>query len=84
MNKRQQKILSRIDEKPTRSDITWSEVHSLFKALGAEISRGEGSRVQIILKAKILRLHKPHPNKEMRKYAVEAIRDFLTNLEVNQ
>ncbi|MEW6185950.1 MAG: type II toxin-antitoxin system HicA family toxin [Thermodesulfobacteriota bacterium] len=82
MNKKQQKTLSRIQDKPTRANITWDEVQSFFKAIGARIREGEGSRVQIILNTRVLRLHKPHPQKELKKYAVEAIRDFLINTEV--
>ena len=82
MNKKQKKTLSRIQDKPTNADITWDEVQSFFKAIGAMIREGEGSRVQIIFNKQVLRLHKPHPQKELRKYAVEAIRDFLINIEV--
>jgi hypothetical protein len=82
MNKKQQKTLSRLKDKPTRADITWDEVQSFFKAIGARVCEGDGSRVQIILHARVLRLHKPHPQKNLKKYAVEAIRDFLINSEV--
>ena len=82
MNKKQQKILSRITNKPTCAYITWDEARSFFKAIGANVREGEGSRVQIILNTRVLRLHKPHPQKELKKYAVEAIRDFLINTEV--
>jgi len=53
-----------------------------FRAIGAEIHKGEGSKVQIILNLKVLRLHTPHPQKDLKKYAVEAIRDFLINAEM--
>ena len=82
MNKKQQKTLLRINAKPTRADVTWDEIQSFFKAIGAEIHEGEGSKVQIILNLKVLRLHRPHPQKDMKKYSVEAIRDFLINTEV--
>lgn len=68
--------------KPTRADVTWDEVQSFFKAIGAMVHGGEGSRVQVILNTRVLRLHKPHPQKNLKKYAVEAIRDFLINTEV--
>jgi hypothetical protein len=84
MNKKQQKTLSRINAKPTRADITWDEIQSFFKAIGAEIHKGEGSKVQIVLNLRVLRLHTPHPQKDLKKYAVEAIRDFLINAEVNK
>jgi hypothetical protein len=82
MNKKQQKTLSRLKDKPTRPDITWDEVQPFFKAIGAQVREGEGSRVQVILNTRVLRLHKPHPRKDLKKYAVEAIRDFLINAEV--
>lgn len=82
MNKKQQKTLFRIKEKPTRADVNWDEVQSFFKAIGAKVYEGAGSRVQVIFKARVLRLHKPHPQKNLKKYAVEAIRDFLINTEV--
>ncbi|MBU3918046.1 type II toxin-antitoxin system HicA family toxin [bacterium] len=64
-------------EKPTRSNITWSEMESLFTALDAEKTEGRGSRVSFVFKNEILDLHKPHPKKELKKYAVEIIREFL-------
>ncbi len=82
MNKKQQRTLSRIMDKPIRADVTWDEVRSFFKAIGSKINEGEGSRVQVILNTRVLRLHKPHPQKNLKKYAVEAIRDFLINTEV--
>jgi hypothetical protein len=82
MNKKQQKTLSRIIAKPTRADITWDEIQSFFRAIGAEVHKSEGSKVQIVLNLKVLRLHTPHPQKDLKKYAVEAIRDFLINSEV--
>jgi hypothetical protein len=81
MNKRQQKTLSRLKDKPTRADVSWDEVQSFLKAIGAMVHEGEGSRVQVIFNKRVLRLHKPHPQKNLKKYAVEAIRDFLINTE---
>ena len=82
MNKRRRKTLDRILSKPTRADITWDEARTLFDAIGAEIFEGKGSRVLVVLETRILRFHKPHPQKELKKYAVELIRDFLMNAGV--
>jgi hypothetical protein len=82
MNKKQQKTLSKVLDKPTRADIRWDEIRSLFSALRAQIDEGEGSRIQVVFKSRIFRMHQPHPRKELKKYAIEAIRDFLTNAEV--
>ena len=77
MNSRQRKTLSRIFERPTRSDLEWSEVECLFNALGAEIQEGNGSRIRIKMNGVRSVFHKPHPHPQIKKYAVEAIRDFL-------
>ncbi len=77
MNKRQRRTLTRIFERPTRSDVRWDELASLMRALGAEEHEGAGSRVRFVLAGSILSLHRPHPKPELRKYAVEDVRDFL-------
>jgi hypothetical protein len=45
--------------------------------LGAEEHEGAGSRIRFVLDGSILSLHRPHPKPELRKYAVEDVRDFL-------
>ena len=82
MNKKHQKTLKKIFETPTRSDIKWSEVQSLLSACNADITEGKGSRLRVALNDRFLNLHKPHPQKEMKKYAVELVRDFLINAGV--
>ncbi len=77
MNKKQLRTLQKIFGMPTRSDIEWNEVRTLLTAYGADIREGKGSRVRIILNNRILNLHSPHPQKELKKYAVELVRDFL-------
>ena len=49
MNKKQRQTLRRLFEKPTRSDISWNDIESLFIALGAEVREGKGSRVRVAL-----------------------------------
>ena len=82
MNKKQQKILDRVFQIPTRSDIEWKDIQSLLTACDADISRGRGSRIRIVLSNQILNIHKPHPQKELKKYTVELVRDFLVNVGV--
>lgn len=82
MNKKQQRTLDRVFQIPTRSDLEWKDIKSLLAACNAEISRGRGSRIRIVLSNQILNIHKPHPQKELKKYAVELIRDFLANVGV--
>ncbi len=82
MNKKQRKVLEKVFDRPTRSDIKWNEVKSLLAACGAEIIEGRGSRVRIIVNQQVLNLHRPHPQKELKKYVVELIKEFLNNIGV--
>jgi len=51
----------------------------LLKALGCEISEGEGSRVRILLNGIKAVFHRPHPQKEIDKGALVSLRKFLEN-----
>ncbi len=77
MNKKQRQTLTRILEKPERSDIPWSNIESLFIAFGAEISEGRGSRVRVALKDVKAVFHRPHPDRVTEKGAVKSVRRFL-------
>ncbi len=76
MNKNE-KILKQLFEKPIRSDILWSDIEKLFIALGASISEGNGSRVRVELNGVRAVFHRPHPERETDKGAVNSVRLFL-------
>ncbi len=77
MNKKQRETLKKIFKKPERSDIEWKKIESVFKALGAEISEGRGSRVRVYLNGVRAVFHRPHPEKETDKGAIKSVRKFL-------
>ncbi len=77
MNQKNRRILSAIFDDPVRSNIPWSDIESLFVALGAEVSEGNGSRVRVALKGVRAVFHRPHPEKETDKGAVKSVRRFL-------
>lgn len=83
MNKNARRTYDKIYNNPVRSDILWSDIESLFRALGAVISEGNGSRVRVELNGIRAVFHRPHPEKETDKGAVKAVRAFLENAEVN-
>ena len=60
-----------------RADIAFKDIESLFKAVGAEISEGRGSRIRVALGGVRAVFHRPHPQKETNKGAVKSIRRFL-------
>lgn len=82
MNRRQQHTLDMLFEQPTRSDVRWNAVESLFGALDAEIHQGAGSRVRVLLRGRLAVFHRPHPGPVLKKGLVDAIRTFLISVEV--
>lgn len=77
MNKRQHATLSRIFARPVSGTIRWSDVESLFVALGAEISEREGSRIGVFLFGEVRVFHRPHPSPNTDKGAVASIKKWL-------
>ena len=77
MDSKHRKILEAIFEKPERANIIWRDIEALFKALGAEVTEGNGSRVRVALKDVRAVFHRPHPRKETNKGAVKSVRRFL-------
>ena len=77
MNNKQRQTLKAIFTSPVRSDIKWTDIENLFKALGAKVSQGKGSRVRVLLNGVKAVFHEPHPEKETDKGAVKAVKEFL-------
>ena len=82
MNKKQRQTLKAVFSLPVRSDIKWTSIENLFKALGAEVSQGRGSRVRVSLNGIKAVFHEPHPERE-NKGAVKAVKEFLMNADIN-
>ena len=70
MNKKQRQTLRRLFEKPTRSDISWNDIESLFIAPGAQVVEGKGSRVRVALNDVRAVFHRPHPQRASDKQSV--------------
>ena len=77
MNSRHRRTLGRVFSEPPPVDLRWSEVETLLRALGAEISEGAGSRVRVALGGVRAVFHRPHPSPEIKRGLVRAVRDFL-------
>ena len=77
MNNKQRQTLKAIFTSPVRSDIKWTDIENLFKALGAKVSQGKGSRVRVLLNGVKAVFHEAHPEKETDKGAVKAVKEFL-------
>jgi hypothetical protein len=77
MQRKHQQILDAIFAIPVPANIAWSDIIGLFRALGAELSEGRGSRVRVSLNDVDAVFHRPHPQKETDKGAVVSVRRFL-------
>ena len=82
MKRKHERTLERIFARPTSGTIPWSDIESLFKALGAEVSERAGSRVAVVLFGEVRVFHRPHPSPDTDKGAVNSIRDWLELYEV--
>ena len=81
LNAKRRKTLEAIYERPTRSNIRWSDIKGLLLALGGEVRQGRGSREIVKICGIRYRYHAPH-TKETPKYIVDDIRSLLEKLEV--
>jgi hypothetical protein len=86
LNSKQCKVLKLIFTNPVPADILWKDIESLLKALDAEITQGQGSRVRVKLNGIRAVFHEPHPEKEIDKGAVKSVREFLlkAGVEIEQ
>jgi hypothetical protein len=82
MKRKHQRTLKRIFTRPTSGTIPWSDIESLLKALGADISERAGSRVAVVLFGEVRVFHRPHPSPDTDKAAINSIRDWLDLYEV--
>lgn len=74
-DKTRQKLLV----KPTPSDITWDELKSFLKQLGYNELTGDGSRRKFVHNGKkdVISIHKPHPQPQIKTYAVKMVVEHL-------
>ena len=78
----QRKLLERFLNKP--NDFTFNEMKKLLRGFGYhELRAGKtsGSRIAFVHEESrhIIRLHRPHPQKVMKKYQLDLVEDELRN-----
>jgi len=77
VNKHHRQTLARVFADPTPAGLRWNEIEALFRAPGAEVTEGAGSRVRVALGGVRAVFHRPHPSPDTRRAAVRSVRDFL-------
>ncbi|MFN7009640.1 MAG: type II toxin-antitoxin system HicA family toxin [Allorhizobium sp.] len=82
MNNRQRKILLAIFSDPVSGSIAWADVESLLVGIGCTVIEGSGSRVRFERDGHLAFFHRPHPEKEAKRYQIRDARRFLEILGV--
>lgn len=77
MKAKHRRTLELIFKRPVSGNIPWGDIEALLRALGAEISEREGSRVGVVLLGDIRVFHRPHPKPDTDKGAVASVRKWL-------
>ncbi len=78
MKRKHAKTLALIFHRPTSANVRFADALALLVELGAKVETSrEGSRVGVVLFDEVRVLHQPHPEPNMDKGAVAAVRDWL-------
>lgn len=80
VNNRHAKTLEAIFTDPVSAAIEWRAVEALLIGIGCEVVEGGGSRVRFTKNGVIASFHRPHPEKEAKRYQVRDARDYLIKL----
>lgn len=82
MNVKNRKTLQAVFRQPVSASIAWRDIENLFRSVGAESVEGRGSRVSFIKDGVIASFHRPHPEKEAKRYQVRDARAFLERVGI--
>ena len=82
MNSKQKRVLTAVFADPVSGTLAWSDIEALLIAVGAEVVEGSGSRVRFACGSEVETFHRPHPEKEAKRYQVRAARAFLERIGV--
>lgn len=82
MNSKQRRTLDAVFADPASGTIEWAALEALLVAAGCSIREGSGSSVSFRFGDKVEHFHRPHPQKEAKRYQVRAARAFLIRIGV--
>jgi len=82
MNGKQRRVLAAIFSDPVSPSMEWADIESLLVAVGCSVIEGSGSRVRFEKNGVIAAFHRPHPDKEAKRYQVRDARLFLKQIGI--
>jgi hypothetical protein len=82
LNGRHRKTLIAVFREPVSATIVWDDLEGLLLAVGCNIVEGNGSRVRFEHGGKFAFFHRPHPEKEAKRYQIRDAKRYLTELGI--
>ncbi|MDR2726890.1 MAG: type II toxin-antitoxin system HicA family toxin [Deltaproteobacteria bacterium] len=82
MNNKNRKTLEAVFADPVRAGIKWADIETLFSACGGVLEEARGWRVVVEMNGGVAHFHRPHPQPDTDKGAVQSVRRFLENAGV--
>lgn len=82
VNSKQRKTLQAVLRTPVSATIVWDDIERLLVGVGCEVVEGSGSAVAFHRDGEVEYFHRPHPEKEAKRYQVRAVKGFLERLGV--
>ncbi len=82
VNSKHRKTLTAVFSDPVSGTIEWRAIEALLIAAGCERIEGNGSRVRFTRHGVVASFHRPHPEKDAKRYQVRDARDFLIKIGV--
>ena len=82
MNNRHRKTLAAVFTDPVSGTIAWASVEALLLTAGARLVEGRGSRVRFEKDGEVATFHRPHPEREAKRYQIRDAREFLDRIGV--
>jgi hypothetical protein len=80
MNSKHAKTLRAVFKDPVSPSIEWAAIEALLVAAGCNVIEGSGSRAKFECRGIVASFHRPHPEKEAKRYQVCDAREYLTKL----
>ena len=73
---KQEKLIAKF--RTANKQFKWDDLIAMLKGMGFEQIEAEGSRVTMVNEQIIIKLHKPHPQKEIKAYVIKQVKEVLT------
>lgn len=62
---------------PALTNVEFDAVVKCMQAMGYHFKQGAGSRISFSIGCEVLPMHKPHPTKELKRYAIRQLQEFI-------